>query len=164
MLDYKGAQSFGILDHDTNEQPRSARPPSSRARFVGNCVAHDLLPRACLVVRRSVTTELRLQHQVPSANTRHDSVLLIVFGNWQGIGDEVAILLAKSLSDLPYLMKVDLRFNRCTVMLAFHHVCTNALTLCLSRFTLQVDGQRFVSVAGRIGQQCNVTRFELGWE
>lgn len=91
VLDFESMQGARSTGGDADDR---ARPLSSRARFVGNCVAHDLLPRACLVIRRNVTTELKLQHQ--------------------GIGDKMAILLAKSLKDMPYLMKADLRCNRLT--------------------------------------------------
>lgn len=68
-----------------------AQPLSPRSRFISSCVREGLNPRASLVLRKRMSTHLKLSHL--------------------SIGDKVAIILAESLVDLPDVESIDISDN-----------------------------------------------------
>lgn len=66
-------------------------PVSPRSKYILGCLSKGLTPKASLVVRKMLTRSLNLQHQ--------------------GIGDEMAGLLADSLKNLPCLEEINLEDN-----------------------------------------------------
>ena len=79
-----------LADNDYN--PSSiAQPLSPRSRFISSCIREGLNPRASLVLRKRMSTHLKLSHL--------------------SIGDKVAIILAESLVDLPDVESIDISDN-----------------------------------------------------
>lgn len=72
----------------------SYRPNSPRAVFLVECMKDKLPPSAMAMIRNSLTTELNLSHL--------------------GLGDQVVGNLAKAISSLPFLEKLNLCDNRLT--------------------------------------------------
>ena len=68
-----------------------AVPNSPRTAYLVGCTKLGVLPRASLVLRKNLTKVLDLKHQ--------------------GMGDQMAVLLAQSLKSLPYIQSIDLTDN-----------------------------------------------------
>jgi hypothetical protein len=68
-----------------------AQPLTPRTRFISACIREGLNPRASLVIRRHMSTHLKLSHFA--------------------IGDKVACILASSLFDLPEIESIDISNN-----------------------------------------------------
>jgi Ran GTPase-activating protein (RanGAP) involved in mRNA processing and transport len=64
---------------------------SPRTRYITSCITKKLNPRMSLIVRKRVSPELNLQHQ--------------------GMGDEMGLLFAESLKDIPYIHSLDISDN-----------------------------------------------------
>ena len=71
-----------------------AQPLTPRTRFISACIREGLNPRASLVIRRHMSTHLKLSHFA--------------------IGDKVACILAASLVDLPEIESIDISYNMLT--------------------------------------------------
>ena len=69
-------------------------PNSPRTAYLAGCLRDKLNPRASLIVRKRFEKELDLHHQ--------------------GIGDKMAIVLAESLRNLPYIQSINLADNNLT--------------------------------------------------
>ena len=69
-------------------------PLSPRSKYINSCVRDRLNPRASLVIRKNMTKKLELQNY--------------------GMGDEMAAILAESISDLPFLESINIADNRLT--------------------------------------------------
>jgi hypothetical protein len=67
---------------------------SPRSNYIDSCLGDRVNPRAAHIVRRRLTSSLRLNHH--------------------GMGDQIAIHLAKSISDMPFLDSVDISDNALT--------------------------------------------------
>jgi hypothetical protein len=67
---------------------------SPRTKFIAHCINESMNPRVSLVVRRNLTKRLELQHQ--------------------GMGDKMAISLAISLRDLPFIECINVADNMLT--------------------------------------------------
>ncbi|CAN0124222.1 unnamed protein product, partial [Heterosigma akashiwo] len=67
---------------------------TARTRFLFGCVEAGLAPRANLILRKLRTKEVNLAHQ--------------------GMGDELGVVLARSLEDLPLVARLNLTDNRLT--------------------------------------------------
>ena len=70
------------------------RPNSPRSKYIMKCLNGGVNPRASLIIRKSVTKELNLQHY--------------------GMGDEMAQMLAESLADLPFINSINIADNNLT--------------------------------------------------
>jgi Ca2+-binding EF-hand superfamily protein len=69
-------------------------PSSPRTKFLAGCIKNKLNPRLSLILRKRVTDELNLQHL--------------------GIGDEMGLIFAQSLQDLPIVRTINLADNNLT--------------------------------------------------
>lgn len=67
---------------------------SPRSNYIDSCLGDRVNPRAAHIVRRRLTSSLRLNHH--------------------GMGDQMAIHLAKSISDMPFLDSVNISDNALT--------------------------------------------------
>lgn len=77
---------------ENNHDPSSmSQPLSPRSRFISSCIREGLNPRASLVLRKRMSTHLKLSHL--------------------SIGDKVAVILAESLTDLPDVQSIDISDN-----------------------------------------------------
>jgi len=87
--DCASVDSFDVQTVQTDVQTGSLASP--RTKFISSCLKRGLNPRMSLIVRRRVSPELNLQHQ--------------------GMGDELGILFAESLRDLPCVNSINLADN-----------------------------------------------------
>lgn len=90
--DYTTASTFdaSAVVHDVNE----GRLNSPRTKYIASCVKKKVNPRMSLILRKRVTDALSLQHM--------------------GMGDELGILFAESLRDLPMVRSINLTDNNLT--------------------------------------------------
>ena len=56
----------GSTLHTTCTSIERGRPTSPRSRYIGNCINSKINPRLSLILRKRVSTELNLKHQVKS--------------------------------------------------------------------------------------------------
>jgi hypothetical protein len=81
---------------------------SPRTKFISHCIDENMNPRASLILRKNLSKRLELQHQ--------------------GMGDKMAISLAESLRDLPFIESINIADNMLTdigmgpVILAAVHI------------------------------------------
>jgi hypothetical protein len=68
--------------------------PSPRTAYITGCMDAGLNPRASLILRKSFTKKLELQHQ--------------------GMGDQMACILAESMKSLPFIQSINLMDNKLT--------------------------------------------------
>jgi hypothetical protein len=61
--------------HTTRSVIEKGAPTSPRTRYIGNCINSQINPRASLILRKRVSTELNLSHQV----SRGDSCKLTLY-------------------------------------------------------------------------------------
>ena len=64
---------------------------SPRTRYITSCITKKLNPRMNLILRKRVSPELNLQHQ--------------------GMGDEMGVMFAETLGDMPYVHAINLSDN-----------------------------------------------------
>mmetsp|Transcript_16332 Transcript_16332/g.30488 ORF Transcript_16332/g.30488 Transcript_16332/m.30488 type:complete len:1463 (-) Transcript_16332:187-4575(-) len=80
------------------EVPRAGtglnRPSSPRSKYIMKCLAGGVNPRASLILRKTLTKELYLQHY--------------------GMGDNMAVMLAESLAELPFINSINIADNNLT--------------------------------------------------
>lgn len=80
------------------ELPRAGtglnRPNSPRSKYIMKCLSGRVNPRASLILRKTLTKELYLQHY--------------------GMGDEMAKMLAESLAELPFINSINIADNNLT--------------------------------------------------
>ena len=69
-----------------------AIPNSPRTGYLVKCANNNVLPRASLVLRKLFTKELNLQHQ--------------------GMGDDMAMILADSIKTMPYIESINISDNK----------------------------------------------------
>lgn len=79
------------LAENNYDSSRISQPLSPRSRFISSCIREGINPRASLVIRKRMSTHLKLSHL--------------------SIGDKVAVILAESLSDLPGVESIDISDN-----------------------------------------------------
>ena len=79
------------LAENNYDPSRLSQPLSPRSRFISSCIREGINPRASLVIRKRMSTHLKLSHL--------------------SIGDKVAIILAESLTDLPGVESIDISDN-----------------------------------------------------
>jgi hypothetical protein len=88
FLEYFNADDFA--SHDEEE----LQMISPRTKFLASCIKEKINPRASLLLRKNMTTQLSLQHQ--------------------GMSDNLARSFAKSLQTLPHLERLNVADNRLT--------------------------------------------------
>jgi len=86
--------SVATLDLSATMQFNKQTETTPRTKFIAACIQAKVHPRASLLLRKNVSTELNLQHQ--------------------GMGDSMATVLAKSLPDLPFVHSINLTDNNLT--------------------------------------------------
>ena len=81
-----------------------AIPNSPRTTYLVGCAKLNILPRPSLILRKNLTKELDLQHQ--------------------GMGDQMATVLAESMKELPYIQSINLKDNNlsCTGLVPIFNV------------------------------------------
>jgi Ca2+-binding EF-hand superfamily protein len=91
--DYTTASTFdaSAVIHDVKDGGRLNSP---RTKFISSCVKKKVNPRMSLILRKRVTDELSLQHM--------------------GMGDELGVLFAETLQDLPMVRAINLTDNNLT--------------------------------------------------
>lgn len=83
--------------------PKSRESYSARTGYIRNCIAEALSPRASLILRKTISPKLQLQHF--------------------NMGDELAIQLAQSIPNMPYLEAINIKDNSLSdngLMAIFH--------------------------------------------
>ena len=87
------------------------QPKSPRTTYLVGCAKLGVLPRASLVLRKKFTKSLDLKHQ--------------------GIGDKMAVILAESIKELPYVQSINLKDNNlsCIGLCAIFHAVMNITNL-----------------------------------
>lgn len=88
------AHLFEHLKKETIEQQNTNRPLSARTKFLLGCVRKGILPQPSLIIRKNLTTTLSISSF--------------------GIGNDMAILLAASIANLPLLEGLSVADNNLT--------------------------------------------------
>ena len=84
-------ETLSVIADEGYKASSVAQPLTPRTRFISTCITEGLNPRASLVIRRHMSTHLKLSHY--------------------SIGDKVACILAASLVDLPEIESIDISDN-----------------------------------------------------
>lgn len=84
-------ETLSVIADEGYKASSVAQPLTPRTRFISTCITEGLNPRASLVIRRHMSTHLKLSHY--------------------SIGDKVACILAESLVDLPEIESIDISDN-----------------------------------------------------
>lgn len=132
------------FDYQTTSDYERNQPSSPRTTYISGCIQEKLNPRASLLLRKSVSQELNLQHQgkndvsssslsllLPACNN-HSRVIngIYIFIIMLGMGDAMGVIFAKSLENMPFLEWINLTDNNLTgkslhaIIDAFHSLHT----------------------------------------
>lgn len=118
--------SLDYLPDNMNEVG-AYNPVSPRTKFVVNCLVKNINPKPHLLIRKPGSHELDI--------------------SGQGIGDELAMILAQSLEDLPHLYSLNICNNKLTdVGLS---AVVNVLSLCPSLTALDLSENKIDLVASK---------------
>lgn len=82
------------LDEFPEPTPLPAIKLSPRSKFISNCLKEEMNPRASLILRKKLGKSIDLQHLT--------------------IGNKIAIMLSKSLGDMPYVDSLNINNNNLT--------------------------------------------------
>lgn len=74
---------------------------SPRSKYIDSCIRKRLNPRASLILRKNFTKRLNLQHH--------------------GIGDEMAILFAEAIINIPYIEAINIGTQ--IICFVFYRAC-----------------------------------------
>mmetsp|Transcript_26381 Transcript_26381/g.39138 ORF Transcript_26381/g.39138 Transcript_26381/m.39138 type:complete len:1369 (+) Transcript_26381:243-4349(+) len=83
-----------LTDHSALSQFSSITPTSPRSKYIAGCIKAKVNPRAALILRKHLKSDLNLQHR--------------------GMGDRMALVFAESLHDMPYIHSINLSDNNLT--------------------------------------------------
>jgi hypothetical protein len=87
----KDYSKLSMLSPSNNHGISDAMTLSPRSHYIDNCIRQRLNPRAGLILRKQFTRELNLKHL--------------------GMGDQMAILLAEAIINVPYIESLNVRDN-----------------------------------------------------
>jgi hypothetical protein len=87
----KDYSKLSMLSPSNNHGINDVMTLSPRSHYIDNCIRQRLNPRAGLILRKQFTRELNLKHL--------------------GMGDQMAILLAEAIINVPYIESLNVRDN-----------------------------------------------------
>jgi len=89
-----GISTTGMREHFLQKNINQEVLMSPRSQYISNCIMQGMNPRASLIVRKTMTKRLELQHY--------------------GMGDKMAAILAESIAELPHLQSINIADNGLT--------------------------------------------------